>query len=66
MAAIILSVPFKLLRKTSPFTKKMVLYYCMTVYFNNGKANKRLGYKVEVSMKEVVYRSCKVCCCVGA
>jgi hypothetical protein len=37
----------------------------MTAYFDNEKAKKRLGYKVEVSMKEAVDRTCKVRCWLG-
>ena len=62
IAARIVSLPFRLFGKTSPFTEKVVLYCCMTAYFNNDKAKKRLGYKIDVSMKEAVERTCEVCC----
>jgi hypothetical protein len=60
-AAKILSIPFKLLGKGSPFTEKMVFYCCITAYLYNEKAKKMFGYKVEVSIKEGVERTCKVC-----
>ncbi|KAE9374009.1 NAD(P)-binding protein [Stipitochalara longipes BDJ] len=62
IAAKIVSIPFNFLGKTSPFTEKIVLYCCMTAYFNNKKAETRLGYKVKVSLKEGIEKTCKVCC----
>lgn len=47
--------------KTPPLTENLVWYCCMTAYFSNEKAKKRLGYEVEVPMTEAIERSVKVC-----
>lgn len=44
--AMALSVLYGIVGKTPPLTEKEVYYSCMTAFYDNEKARKRLGYKV--------------------
>lgn len=50
-------IAFGIMRKPPTFNRQRIIYSCMTRYYDISKAQRRLGYKPQVSLSEGVKRA---------